>query len=191
MSQSRCWGGVLKWCNQAAESGYTSLESYPVLSGFDLVIIHADADVASKRYGNCGPAIEELAIRRAWGALPCAVHCPPPLPTVECLERTITGWLGGAIPGKQTVFCIPSKSTGTWLAAACFPSTHRILRDGECDLGLEDRLSTLKRDEKIKKTAAQYRAKASRVTNNWDSVKSLCSSAQRFEAKFLSIIPAK
>jgi hypothetical protein len=97
------WGGVLKWCNQAAESGCTSLESYPPLSGFDLVIIHADADVASMKYQDCGPAVEDLATFKAWGDLPCALNCPPPLPTIELLEQTITGWLGSATPGNKTV----------------------------------------------------------------------------------------
>ena len=138
------WGGVLKWCRQAATSGCASLDSYPPVSGFDLVIIHADADVASDRYSACGCEVEEIAASVGWNALPCAQPCPPPLPTVELLEQTIAGWLGEIAVGTRTIFCIPSKSTGAWLAAACFPSTHTILQGGECDLNLEDRLSKLK-----------------------------------------------
>jgi hypothetical protein len=181
------WGGVLKWCHQAEKSGCASLDSYPPLSGFDVVILHADADVASKSYKDCGLAVEDIAARKGWGLLPCAASCPPPLPTVERLEQTIIGWLGSAGKGTKVVFCIPSKSTGTWLAAACFPSTHPILRGGECDLTLEDRLSNLKLEERIKKTTVTYREKAPLVKNNWDKVRFECSSAMRFESLILSL----
>lgn len=184
------WGGVLKWCYQAGGSGCASLDSYPPLSGFDLVVLHADADVASMSYSDCGADILELAARTGWGLLPCAEPCPPPLPTVERLEQTINGWLGRTSIGTKAVFCIPSKSTGIWLAAACFSSTHAILRGGECDLGLENRLSTLALNERIKKTTVQYREKAPLVKDNWDKVKVECSMAARFEELVRSIIPA-
>ena len=182
------WGGVLKWCHQAAQYGAASLDNYPPLAGFDLVIIHADADVASKSYSDHGPMISDRAIRENWGCLPCDLPCPPSLPTVEAVERIISGWLGTTALGNKSTFCIPSKSTGTWLAYACFPAAHPVLRGGECDLGLEDRLSTLKLDERIKKTAAQYRAKAALVTRNWDKVKTGCPIASRFETLVLSRI---
>ena len=184
------WGGVLKWCHQAGSSGCASLDSYPPLSGFDLVVIHADADVASMRYADCGPMVAALATQEAWGLLPCAEPCPPSLPTVERLERTVAGWLGGTSFGTKAIFCVPSKSTGTWLAAACFPPAHAILRGGECDLGLENRLSTLALNERIKKTTVEYRKKAPLVKNNWDKVKAECSMAARFEVLVRSIIPA-
>lgn len=184
------WGGVLKWCHQAAQYGSTSLDSYPPLSGFDLVIIHADADVASKGYDDCGREVSALAIREGWISMPCALPCPPPLPTVTALERSIAEWLGRTTIGGKTIFCIPSKSTGTWLAAACFPGAHAILQGGECDLGLENRLSTLRLDERIKKTAAQYRIKAPLVALNWDKVKACCPIASRFESLVLSHVKA-
>lgn len=183
------WGGVLKWCHQAATSGCASLDSYPPVVGFDLVIIHADADVASDSYSDCGREVEGIAARAGWDPLPCAQPCPPPLPTVELLERIIAGWLGGTALGTRTIFCIPSKSTGTWLAAACFPTDHTILRGGECDLNLEDRLPKLSLNERIKKTTVQYREKAPFVKVNWSKVRAECSIARRFESSVLSIIP--
>ena len=90
----------------------------------------------------------------------------------------------------ETVFCIPSKSTNTWLAAACFLSTLPILRGGECDLNLEARLSRLTIEERIKKTTAKYREKAPIVTRNWNDVKSTCSLAERFESTLQAHISA-
>jgi hypothetical protein len=175
------WGGVLKWCYQVAQSGCASLDSCPLLTGFDLVIIHVDADIASMNYGDCGPEVADLAARKRWRNLPCELSCPPPLQTVEWLENSIAGWLGGTAVGKKTIFCIPSKSTGTWLAFACLPEAHSVLAGGECDLELERKLPSLKLDERIKKTTAQYRAKALLITQNWDKVKAGCSIALRFE----------
>lgn len=183
------WGGVLKWCHEAGKSGFASLDSYPPLSGFDLVIIHVDADVASDSYSNCGHAAEEVAASAGWPALPCAVACPPPLPTVERLEQVIGGWLGGTSIGTKALFCIPSKSTGTWLAAACFPAAHSILQGGECDLGLENGLSRLTLSERIKKTTVQYREKSRFVIESWANVKAECLLAARFEELVLSRIP--
>ncbi len=182
------WGGVLKWCYQASQSGCLSLDTYPPLSGFDLVIIHVDADVASKSYTDCGSEVAALALAKQWVSLPCAVPCPPPLPTVEALEHCITGWLGSMAMGAKAALCMPSKSSGTWLAAACFSSEHTILQGGECDLGLENRLSTLKLNERIKKTAVQYRAKAPLVTKNWEKIKADCPIASRFETLVRSCI---
>jgi hypothetical protein len=45
------WGGVLRWCIEFASRGHSRLEDDPTLPGFDLVIIHLDADVA-ERSGN-------------------------------------------------------------------------------------------------------------------------------------------
>ena len=184
------WGGVLKWCRQAGESGCDSLDSYPPLAGFDAVVIHIDADVASKRYSDCGPHVEELAVRHGWQALPFAEPCPPPLPTVERLELSIVGWLGSARAGRKALFCVPSKSTGAWLAAACLPPAHRILSDAECDVNLEAQLSFLPLEQRIKKTTAAYREKAPLITRNWHSVKSTCPQAERFEKKLQAHVPA-
>ncbi|HUX42193.1 MAG TPA: hypothetical protein VMV83_13585 [Rectinemataceae bacterium] len=184
------WGGVLKWCRQAGESGYDSLDSYPPLAGFDAVVIHIDADVASRRYSDCGPYVEDLAIRNGWQTLPFAEPCPPPLPAVERLELSIAGWLGSARAGRKAVFCVPSKSTGAWLAAAYLPPGHLLLADAECDLNLEAQLSYLPLDQKIKKTTAVYRGKAPLVTSKWNHVKSTCSLAERFEASLRAHVPA-
>jgi hypothetical protein len=43
------WCGVFKWCRAFAERGSARLENDPTLPGFDLFVVHVDADVAEKR----------------------------------------------------------------------------------------------------------------------------------------------
>jgi len=41
------WGGVFKWCYEFRQRGAAGFEADPILGGFDLVIVHLDADGAS------------------------------------------------------------------------------------------------------------------------------------------------
>jgi hypothetical protein len=51
------WGGVLRWCLEFAARGYARLEDDLTLPGFDLFVIHADADIAKYAYADVGPEI--------------------------------------------------------------------------------------------------------------------------------------
>jgi len=48
------WCGVFKWCREVAGRGSVSLETDPTLPGFDLFIVHVDADVADASYSVAG-----------------------------------------------------------------------------------------------------------------------------------------
>ena len=63
------WCGVFRWCRAFAKRGSTGLESDPILPGFDLFVVHVDADVAEKSYADGGPEVEAAA--RPFSALPC------------------------------------------------------------------------------------------------------------------------
>ncbi|BBC22373.1 hypothetical protein [Pseudanabaena sp. ABRG5-3] len=125
------WCGVLKWCNERID---------PTLFGFDLVIIHVDVDVATKKYANCGSSVENWVNEKSWENLPCNKPCPPVSDTVNALEDVIKSWLGGIKP-NHTVFCLPAQSSGTWLASALLPPSDHLLINTECNLTLESRLA--------------------------------------------------
>lgn len=55
------WGGVLRWCLEFASRGHARLEEDPTLPGFDLFVIHTDADVAECSYGDVSPEMVTLA----------------------------------------------------------------------------------------------------------------------------------
>ena len=185
------WPGVLKWCHEARLRHLGSLDADPTLAGFDLLIIHVDADVADMHYQDCGQEIVNLAAQFAWHALPCSMPCPPASNTCNQVQHAISSWLGNATPGQNTVFCIPSKSIGTWLAAAFLPTDHPLLTDSECNLGLEKSLSQLPLAQRIKKTQRDYRLYEKTIFNNWSQVANICRQALAFQEKVAQIaVPA-
>ena len=147
------WSGVLKWCQAASQRHQGPLELDPTLLGFDLLILHLDVDVSTMAYHDCGPETAALAQQLGWEHLPCAVMCPPVSDTVSALTTVVHSWLRPATTGQQTVLCLPAQSSGTWLAAALLPATHRLLTNTECNLGVENGLAILPKAERVKKQA--------------------------------------
>jgi hypothetical protein len=184
------WGGVLKWCHAAQQRHHGSLDTDPTLMGFDLLIIHIDVDVSTAQYDNCGAGVTELAQQKNWGTLPCSQPCPPVADTVAALMSAIESWLGGATPGDRTLFCLPAQSSGTWLAAAVLSPGHPLLAKNECDLNLENRLATLPKGQRIKKSKRDYQNHAPHITQHWTKVKGLCSQAANFEQTVLAAVSA-
>ncbi len=180
------WCGVLKWCRQFHESGFAALENDPTLALFDLFIIHLDADVAYMAYADCGPATAQAA--SVLPALPCFRPCPPVIDTTEQLTTLLLGWLGLQQPGAKTVFCIPSLSSESWLAAALLPDGHDLLTNLECRLNLADSLSQLPKKQRIRKSTCEYRPKALAITQQWHKVCDLCSQAKAFDYAALSLL---
>lgn len=182
------WCGVLKWCHTAQEWCNGSLDTAPTLVDFDLLIIHLDVDVSSFEYGMCGAWVEELAQANHWGILPCDRPCPPVSNTVDALVDVLKTWLGKTTSGDRTVFCLPAQSSGTWLAAAVLPPGHPLLAGGECDRSIEDRLASLPKAQRIRKTRRAYQDKAPYLTQHWEQVKQICSQATAFEKAVLTAI---
>lgn len=171
------WCGVLKWCREAAARGAEDLERDATLPGFDLFVIHVDADVAEASYGDGGHALEATAAAASLPALPCSQPCPPPALAVDAIRARVQAWLGLERTGPRTVLCVPSKATEAWLAAAVLPEADR-LRDGlECNLQIGARLDA----KRIRKTVRDYRSHAATLTARWRAVTAACSQAQRFE----------
>ena len=158
--------------------GLGPFENDPTLALFDLVIIHLDADVADKAYADCGNVIAQDASDLP--ALPCSRPCPPVVDTVNQLETVLLGWLGLSILDSKTLFCIPSKSSESWLAAALLPDGHILLENLECNLTLADSLSRLPKAQRLRKSVREYRPKAQQITQQWSKVRGICSQARVF-----------
>lgn len=173
------WGGVFKWCQQFRQRGAASIEADATLSGFDLVIVHLDADVADKSYADCGAAMAQAAT--GLRPLPCAKPCPPPGDSVAALEAVLLDWLGIAATGARSLFCIPSKASESWLAAAALPAGHALLNGLECRFDLETRLAALPKAQRIRKTRRDYQDRASQITAQWRAVTAQCQQAVCFE----------
>jgi hypothetical protein len=170
------WGGVYKWCRASEARGFGSLEKDPTLSGFDLLIIHVDADVAGKAYSDISVEAPETVL-----PLPCARPCPPPEATVASLEKVVLSWLGYGELGEKTLFCIPSKATESWLAVAVASDLPRIMEGLECSLSMEERLASLPKERRIRKCKHCYQEHSDEVRAHWPLIADRCVQARRFQ----------
>lgn len=173
------WCGVFKWCREFAARANASLETDPTLPGFDLFVIHIDADVADKSYADGGEAVSTAA--QGLLSLPCAQPCPPPAGAADELRKRVLAWLELVQVGPRTVLCVPSKAIEAWLAAGVLDEDHPLLIGLECKLSLETQLAGLPRDERIKKSRREYVEHAVSVSREWARVARTCTQAERFQ----------
>lgn len=174
------WGGVLRWCLEFASRGHPQIEDDPTLPGFDLFVLHLDADVAECTYTDASPDIATLAMQRGWPPLANHVPCPPPHGSADVIRDCLRSWAGLRTLGPKTVLCVPSKATDAWLVAALFDDGHRLLKALECNLKLEAQLGALPKGERLRKTSQVYRAHQKKLEDAWNSVRHQCTQAERF-----------
>jgi len=174
------WGGVLRWCREFASRGQSSLEAEPTLPGFDLFVLHVDADVAGGSYADVSDEFATLATQQGWPSLPNASPCPPPDGSSDHMRRCLLSWSGLEAAGPRTVLCVPSKAIDAWLVAARFEDGHKLLGDLECNLRLEAQLGGLPKAERVKKTVRGYHENEKLITSQWSRVRQRCSQAERF-----------
>jgi hypothetical protein len=172
------WCGVFKWCRQFVSRSHSALEADPTLPGFDLFVIHLDADVANCSYADCGAGMELAA--QGLPELPCAQPCPEPETTVDELRARILAWLDLGDIGPRTVLCVPSKSMDAWLAASVLKPSHPLLVDLECNMRIQVRLAALPTSQRIAKSVRTYQEYSHAVTKNWPGVLEKCTQAGRF-----------
>ena len=182
------WGGVLRWCQDFAQGGHTRFEDDPKLPGFDLFVVHIDADVAECSYADEGGKIAPTAVAQRWPVLPKRLPCPPPTGSADAMRACVMAWAGLQTLGPKTVLCVPSKAIDAWLTAAVFPVGHKLLTNLECNLNVAKQLENLPRAEKIKKTQRDYRARESAVTSTWPTVRQRCTQAERFSTEVAAVV---
>jgi len=182
------WGGVLRWCDDFARRGHLQIEDDPTLPGFDLFVLHLDADVAESSYANVGPEVATLATQRGWPALPNRFSCPPSSASTDAVRTCLLSWARLKTLGPRTVLCVPSKAIDAWLVAALFDEGHKLLNDLECKLNLEVQLQALPKNERVKKTSREYRTCEKNVTQAWPVVRQRCSQAERFSGEVAAVV---
>lgn len=182
------WGGVLRWCLEFAARGRVRLEDDPTLPGFDLFVVHIDADVAEKKYADVSDEVAKLAEERGWPTLPNATECPPPSGSADAIRACVLSWSGMAEPGPRTVLCVPSEAVEAWLAAAVLDAGHALQKDLECNLNVEARLKALPVAQRIKKTLRDYRDRERTITEAWATVRNRCTQAERFSVDVVAAV---
>jgi hypothetical protein len=181
------WCGVFKWCREFADRSHACLEADPTLPGFDLFVIHVDADVAEKKYADGGVEVEVAVAHLP--TLPCSRPCPPPGDTVDEMRTRILAWLGVIAIGPKTVLCVPSKASEAWLAAALLDGSQALLQGLECNLNVGAKLASLPVASRIKKKTREYQTRKLHITSAWDQVRQRCTQAERFSAEVESACP--
>ncbi len=181
------WGGVLRWCRDFASRGCSGLENDPTLPGFDLFVLHVDADVTECNYSDVSPEIATIASSQGWPCLPCSTPCPPPNGSADAVRSRLLCWLTLTAPGPKTVLCVPSKAPEAWLIAAVFDQGHRLLNNIECNLNLVEQLKGLPVANRIRKTKQEYLARSPIITKAWGTVRGLCTQAERFSVDVLAV----
>lgn len=179
------WKGVYKWCLQAAQRGGGSLSGDPLFIGYDLLVLHLDADVADEDPANqLFDPLPELN-----GVLPCAHDCPPPSATTEPLREVLLSWAGETQTPPQTVLCTPSKSTEAWVMAAFFPRDRDMLRKGwECHPNPASRLGQQPAGQRFAKRLWDYQSRQSDFQAAWPTITARLSEAKRFRDDFVTAI---
>ena len=181
------WGGVLRWCVDFAARNYACFEDDPTLPGFDLFVVHIDADVATKNYADVSDEFAQLAAQHGWPTLPNSARCPPPSGSVNAMRTCLLAWAGMHEPGPKTVFCVPSKAVEAWLTAAALDGDHALQSSLECNLNVESQLRALPVAQRIKKTARDYRALGRTIAEEWSVVRQRCSQADRFSTEVAAV----
>lgn len=182
------WGGVLRWCLEFESRGLSKIEDDPTLPGFDLFVIHVDADITECRYSEVSDEIAQIATQRDWPVLPNSFPCPPSAGSSDAVRACVLSWAGLQNSGPKTVLCVPSKSTDTWLAAAVLRNGHALLSGLECNLNLGAKLGALPKAERLRKTSREYRAREKKITDAWAIVRTRCSQADRFSNEVAAVV---
>ncbi len=176
------WGGVFRWCQQAAVRGRGYLSGDPLFDFHDVLILHLDADVASKNYA-------EANIHDSFGDLPCVEPCPPSQTTSDRLRTVLLRWVGETSTPARAVLCVPSKNMDAWVLAALFPNDSVVRRgDLECLENPGSRLGQQPKGVRIGKTVREYEKNRETIRNAWTRVTTVCTEARRFAKEFRTVV---
>lgn len=180
------WVGVYRWCKMSAERGGGQIHGDALLfHAYDIVVLHLDADVASRSYA-------QGAIQRdqSDGALPCACECPPASATCDALRRVLLSWSGVTSAPRQVVICMPSKNTEAWVLSALFPTDKAVTSDLECLPSPEARLSQQRKSKRIRKSRRDYQSRESDLAASWPRLAASAGlgEAARFQSELLTAL---
>ncbi len=178
------WGGVYRWCKDSARRGNGRLSGDGlVFIGYDMLVLHLDADVADEVYRNA-----RIVADPADGLLPCARPCPPASATTDALRTVLLSWCGEVAEPADVVICMPSKSMETWVVAAVIPGDVMMRQVPECFARPAMRLAQQPKKRRFAKTEKEYAARAHLFCAGWPAVRQLGES-ERFQREFLAALP--
>lgn len=179
------WRGVKSWCESEVRT--KSSHSLTGLTGYDLVIIHIDADVAHEE------------------DIDCASTCPPAETTCEAIRSVLHGWTGWTSLPPKTIFCIPAQATETWALSCLFPGAPEMNKSQssadwiECRNDIKDLVRhycsgyrpklVVMQSGRLKNQAKGYAARSLEIAEGWEATAKLLPSACRFANDLRPLLP--
>lgn len=179
------WSGVYRWCRESVGRA-GRLGADIVLTTYDVVILHLDADVADSSYKKAS-----ICDAPDPSNLPCVRPCPPPNATTDALRTALLCWAGERDIPKRVVLCTPSKATETWVLTALYPDDPIVNgANFECREELDKLLQAKPESERLvssgKKLWERYEQRKDVIHSAWGRVRRLCTEAERFSCDFLA-----
>ena len=170
------WVGVYRWSRQATEEAGGAVRNSAVFSHHDVLVVHLDADVATKTYASGG--IEDAPK----DDLPCDEPCPPPSDTTNALRAVVLNWLGEVSTPRRMVFCTPAMDMDAWVVASVWPENRLVRNENwECRANPGAQLGVLPHRHRFKKTKADYERNRPAIKDGWPQVAATLSEAGRFQ----------
>ena len=177
------WGGVYRWIHQAREEGGGAVSGSSVFDRHDVLIVHVDADVATKTYASA--SIKDAPR----DDLPCEMPCPPASDTTNALRSVVLNWLGETSSPPNLVMCTPSMKMDAWVIAAVSPDNPMVRReDWECRADPDSQLKALRKGQRFEKSQSGYLGKYDEIKGGWRGVAETLTEAARFQEDFLGVV---
>ena len=176
------WPGVYRWSCQAVDEADGAVRDSVVFSNHDILIVHVDADVATKTYasGHIYDSPED--------DLPCDRPCPPASDTTNALRSVVLNWLGEASMPPRMVFCTPSMNMEAWVVASVSPANPLVSRaNWECRADPGAQLGALPQASRFKKTQTDYERNRQAIKDGWAHVATTLSEAVRFQEELRAV----
>jgi hypothetical protein len=177
------WEGVYHWTQSLRDRAGRLSEDVGLFTGYDLFIMHLDADVAAE-----DPAsYRNRPYPELKGALPCQEECPPPSATTDRLRNVMLQWLGETALPPKAVLCTPSRSMEAWVIPICCPHDKEARKPNwECRAHPENRLGQQPKNVRFSKTRSDYQARHDKLKVGWKALTIQLSEAERFQNDFVT-----
>ena len=109
------WHGVRRWCQEIHQVNNLSLETFMnegCAAPLDLLIIHLDADIVTKRdlLDGVTDPIDGLPF-----------PCPPVSQNILAIQHIVFNWLNLDAMPNRVIMAIPSQDIENWTFAALYP----------------------------------------------------------------------
>ena len=192
------WSGVYRQIALIGNFGPFLLSVNPLLSRYDMLIIHLDADVARETYDRghlsfvdkddlpCPPI--PCPSSKQKNMKTCIRKCIVPRQRLDTLRNVIMGWMNlnaNTLP-HNIVLCTPADRSDAWVVAA-FPRDNKNnrYRNLECVRSPENLLKRFG----IKKNIRDYKERVECVLREcWPNVRKVCAEAERFSSDVIRAI---